>query len=58
MSRRPKRRSTSLLVAAAADDDADLRAAADADVDLLRLTLRCPALESKRLSPSPDIAPA
>ena len=58
LSRRPKRRSTSLLVDAAADDDADLRAAADTDADMLSQTLRCPSAESERLSPSPDIAPA
>ena len=58
LSRRPKRRSTSLLVDAAADDDADLRVAADTDADMLSQTLRCPAAESERLSPSPSIAPA
>ena len=54
LSRRPKRRSTSLLVDA--DDDAD-RCMRPCAITMLSQTLS-PSEESERLSPSPDIAPA
>ena len=56
LSRRPKRRSTSLLVDAGADDDAD-RCMRPCAITMLSQTLS-PSAESERLSPSPDIAPA